>query len=206
MLLNAQTLALAALFSALATGRPLDSSKPREIVPRNKSYSVVNVGGDASTPVPATATSVIKTTKTVEVVGPAQTVTQEVTATVVKPQPVPASTSSCSSSSVLKSSSSSSTPTPVSSTPTPTPTSTSSVKSTSSPSPSVPLPTSTATPTISSLYSSSISTPISTPKPIFVTVTLSPDNGPTEYYDDGMWHTHYRVKTFEAAAAVTAAP
>ncbi|KAI4955203.1 hypothetical protein J4E91_001061 [Alternaria rosae] len=88
MLLNAQTLALAALFSALATGRPLDSSKPREIVPRNKSYSVVNVGGDASTPVPATATSVIKTTKTVEVVGPAQTVTQEVTATVVKPQPL----------------------------------------------------------------------------------------------------------------------
>ncbi|KAI4929945.1 hypothetical protein J4E85_004566 [Alternaria conjuncta] len=144
MLLNAQTLALAAFFSTLATGRPLDSSKPREIVPRNKSYSVVNVGGDASTPV-ATATSVIKTTKTVEVVGPAQTVTQEVTATVVEPQPAPASTSSCSSS-------------------------------------------------------------IETPKPIFVTVTLSPDNGPTEYYDDGMWHTHYRVKTFEAAAAVTAAP
>ncbi|KAI4959866.1 hypothetical protein J4E86_003591 [Alternaria arbusti] len=76
MLLNAQTLALAAFFSTLATGRPLDSSKPREIVPRNKSYSVVNVGGDASTPV-ATATSVIETTKTVEVVGPAQTVTQE---------------------------------------------------------------------------------------------------------------------------------
>ncbi|KAI4662358.1 uncharacterized protein J4E79_004647 [Alternaria viburni] len=205
MLLNAQTLALAAFFSTLATGRPLDSSKPREIVPRNKSYSVVNVGGDASTPV-ATATSVIKTTKTVEVVGPAQTVTQEVTATVVEPQPAPASTSSCSSSSMLESSSSSSTPTPVSSTPTPTPTSTSSVKTTSTPSPSVPSPTSTATPTISGLSSSSISTPVETPKPIFVTVTLSPDNGPTEYYDDGMWHTHYRVKTFEAAAAVTAAP
>ncbi|CAG5147753.1 uncharacterized protein ALTATR162_LOCUS2090 [Alternaria atra] len=81
MLFNAQTLALAALFSTLVTGRPFDSSKPRNVVPRDKTYSVVNVGGDSSTPVPATATSVIETTKTVEVVGPGETVTEEVTAT-----------------------------------------------------------------------------------------------------------------------------
>ncbi|CAN9114471.1 unnamed protein product [Alternaria alternata] len=77
MLLNPRTLALAALFSTLVTGRPFDSPKPRDVGRRDKSYSVVNVGGDSSTPVPATATSVIETTKTVEVVGPGATVTQE---------------------------------------------------------------------------------------------------------------------------------
>ena len=99
MLLNPRTLALAALFSTLVTGRPFDSPKPRDVGRRDKSYSVVNVGGDSSTPAPAIATSVIETTKTVEVVGPGATVTQEVTATVIKPQPAPAPTTSCSSSS-----------------------------------------------------------------------------------------------------------
>jgi hypothetical protein len=42
-----------------------------------------------------------------------------------------------------------------------------------------------------------------TPTPILVTVTVTDDAGPTEYYDDGMWHTHYRIKTFEAVAAPT---
>ncbi|KAL1800259.1 hypothetical protein ACET3X_000601 [Alternaria dauci] len=73
MLFNAHTLALAALFSTLVTGRPFDSPKPRDVGRRDKSYSVVNVGGDASTPAPATATSVIETTKTVEVVASAST-------------------------------------------------------------------------------------------------------------------------------------
>ncbi|CAN9294722.1 unnamed protein product [Alternaria alternata] len=73
MLLNPRTLALAALFSTLVTGRPFDSPKPRDVGRRDKSYSVVNVGGDSSTPAPAIATSVIETTKTVEVVAGAST-------------------------------------------------------------------------------------------------------------------------------------
>ncbi|KAF3002037.1 hypothetical protein E8E13_008813 [Curvularia kusanoi] len=39
-----------------------------------------------------------------------------------------------------------------------------------------------------------------TPKPVFVTVTVTTDGGPTEYYDNGMWHTSYRIKSFEAVA------
>ncbi|KAF1837362.1 hypothetical protein BDW02DRAFT_566217 [Decorospora gaudefroyi] len=207
MLLDAQLLALAALFSNLVTGRPLDSA-PRDIIPRDKSYVVVNVGGDSSTQAPSTTTSVIKTTKTVHVINPGETVTQEVTATVIRPHPVPAPTTSSSSSSsttctssTAKSSSSASL-TPVSSTSTSSSwMSTSTSTSTHTPS-SSPLPsTSTAASTTSSLTSSSTSTSIETPKPIFITVTVSNDDGPTQYYDDGMWHTYYRVKTFEAVAA-----
>ncbi|KNG49540.1 macrophomate synthase [Stemphylium lycopersici] len=200
MLFNVQTLALAALVSTLVNGRPLGSTGPRNIVPRSKSYAVVNVGGDSTTETLSTTTSIVETTKTVEVVGPGETVTEEVTATVVKPQPAPAPTSCSSSSSASKSSSSSSssTPSPVSSTPRPTSSSTSS-SSVSSTTPS-------ATPTITSAPADSTPTPIETPKPIFITVTVSESAGSKEYYDDGMWHTYYEIKTFEAAAAVAATP
>ncbi|EMD61012.1 hypothetical protein GGP41_009937 [Bipolaris sorokiniana] len=187
MLFNKRTLALAALFSTLASGRPFDSAGAGKLAERSKSYAVVNVGGD-STEISATPASTIKTTTTVEVVVPGETVTREVTATVVKPNPAPAPTPCPSSSSVAASSSSSldsSTSTPISSTP----------------------PISTPT-TPTSVPSNSTSIPTETPKPIFIAVTVSEDDGPTEYYDNGMWHTNYRIKTFEgdAAAAPTAPP
>ena len=170
MLLNAQALALAALFLDLATGRPLDS---HDVLPRDKSYAVVNVGGDSPTQAPPTATRTVATTKTVEVVNPGKTVTQEITTTVVQPEPAPAPTSSC------------------------TPTSSPTPASSSTPSPSTlsPTPTPTATPTISS---SMTTRPTETPKPIFITVTVSEPADTTEYYDDGMWHTRYAIKSFEA--------
>ncbi|CAN9152505.1 unnamed protein product [Alternaria alternata] len=161
MLLNPRTLALAALFSTLVTGRPFDSPKPRDVGRRDKSYSVVNVGGDSSTPAPAIATSVIETTKTVEVVAGASTDNQLQLEQRIE---VFVFVNTRSNNDV----------------------------------------------DVDSgrifINSHSISTPIETPKPIFVTVTISKGDGPTEYYDDGMWHTHYRIKTFEAAAVVTAAP
>jgi hypothetical protein len=43
------------------------------------------------------------------------------------------------------------------------------------------------------------------PKTSVVTVTVTPSPTPIEYYDDGMWHTRYPIKS-DAAPAVTRAP
>ncbi|KAF2872160.1 hypothetical protein BDV95DRAFT_571615 [Massariosphaeria phaeospora] len=40
---------------------------------------------------------------------------------------------------------------------------------------------------------------IETAPPSVVTVIITETAGPTEYYDNGLWHTSYRVKTVEAA-------
>ena len=160
MIFNTRYIALAALASALVSSLPLDN-----IVPRAKSYSVINVDGGAPTQAPADVTTIVEsTTKTVEVTNPGPTVTAEVTATIVEPVPAPSATSNTSSST---SSSSSSKPTPTSTSTTITPTST------------------------------------ETPKPVLVTVTVTTDDGPTEYYDSGMWHTSYRIKSLEAVTAGT---
>ncbi|KAF1932903.1 uncharacterized protein M421DRAFT_416496 [Didymella exigua CBS 183.55] len=161
MVFSTQAFALATLASTLVSALPLDTSQARNIVPRAKSYSVVNVGGGASTEAPAAATTTADaTTKTVD--GP--TVTAKVTTTIVGPVPAPVATSTSS--------------------------------STSSRTPSR-SPTSKATTT------SPPTTATATPTPVFVTVTVTDDAGPTEYYDNGMWHTWYRIKTFEAIAAPT---
>ncbi|KAH8732324.1 hypothetical protein GQ44DRAFT_697456 [Phaeosphaeriaceae sp. PMI808] len=155
MLFNTQTVAILASISALVNALPLETN-PRYIVPRQKNYSVINVDGGPSQGVPAT--TVIKPTKTIEVVNPGPIVTQEVTTTVAQIAPAPTPTSSSS-------------------------------KSTKS------APSSTTTTSSSNL------TPTQTPKSIFVTVTLPKDDGPAEYYDNGLWHTNYRIKTFDAPVA-----
>ena len=146
MVLNIRIVTLASIAATLINALPLDQNQPRDVVPRAKSYSVINVDGGATSEAPTEAT------KTVQVTDPATTITAEITATVVEPAPVPTSPSTTSSTS-----------------------SSSSSKRTS---------TSTT----------------ATPKPVFVTVTVTTDDGPTSYYDNGMWHTSYRVKTFEAIA------
>lgn len=153
MLFTARYLAVAALASALAGALPLD------VVPRAKSYAVVNVdGGGSPTKAPAKPTTVLEEkTTTVEVVNPGPTVT----ATVVQPAPTPTVTSSSSA--------------------------TSSSKGTST-------RTSTAT-----------TTTAEKPKTSVVTVTITPSPKSTEYYDDGMWHTKYAIKS-DAAPAATQAP
>jgi hypothetical protein len=165
MIFNTQLIVLATIASSLVGALPLN-----DLVPRAKSYSVVNVGGGASTEAPVDATTVVdRTTKTVEVTHPGPTVTAKVTTTVVESVPVPAKSSSTSSSTCS--------PTPTSSS---TSTKATSTKATTT------SPSTTATPT-----------------PVFVTVTVTDDAGPTEYYDNGMWHTSYRIKTLEAVAAPT---
>lgn len=148
MILNTQFFTLATFASTLVGALPLDSNQARDIMPRAKSYSVVNVGGGA--------TPTVDTTKTVEVTNAGPTVTAKITTTIVEPVPAPTATSTSSTTS---------------------PSSTSTTATTTSPS-------TTATPT-----------------PVFVTVTVTDDAGPTEYYDNGLWHTSYRIKTFETIAA-----
>lgn len=177
MLLNTQMLTLATVFSTLVSSRPLDASRPRDIVPRSRSYAIINVDGGTSTEQSSQTTTVVKETKTIEVVNPGPTITQKITSVVVQPAPVPTRTGSSSKAT------------------------SSSTRSASSI--SVLTSTSTQKPTISNSASSSVLEPIETLKPIFVTVTVSADSGSTEYYDDGMWHTLYPIKTLEAAVATS---
>ncbi|KAF3048881.1 hypothetical protein E8E11_005117 [Didymella keratinophila] len=167
MIFNTQLLALATVASTLVGALPLNN-----LAPRAKSYSVVNVGGGASTEAPAEATTVVdQTTRTVEVTNAGPTVTAKVTTTVLEPVSVPAETSASTSRS----------------SPSPTPSSSSSPSSSS-----------TSIKATTTLPSTTV-----TPTPVFVTITVTDDAGPTEYYDNGMWHTSYRIKTFEAVAAPT---
>ncbi|KAF1921112.1 hypothetical protein BDU57DRAFT_509731 [Ampelomyces quisqualis] len=146
MLFGIQHMAVVASLALLSNALPFDT--PRQLAPRQKNYSVINVDGGSTEK--GDATIVIKPTKTVEVVNPGPTITQEVTTTIVT------------------------------------------IQSTSSTRPSA-----TSTP------ASSKSIPVETPKPkpILVTVTVPKDDGKTEYYDDGLWHTYYRVKSFETTVA-----
>lgn len=98
MVFNIRIVALASIAATLINALPLDTNQPRDIVPRAKSYSVINVDGGATSKASAEAT------KTVQVTGPAATVTAEVTATVVEPAPVPTSPSTTSSTSSSSSS------------------------------------------------------------------------------------------------------
>jgi hypothetical protein len=150
MLFKTRHIAVLASISILANALPFDV--PRQVVQRQKNYSVINVDGGSS-----------PSTKTAEVVNPVPAVTQKVTTTAI-----------------------------LSVAPKPTPTSSCSESTTSAPSSTI---------TSTSAATSSTSIAIETPKPVFVTITVSKDGGPTEYYDNGLWHTSYRVKAFEAAVA-----
>jgi hypothetical protein len=93
MIFNKHIVALASIAATLISALPLDTNQPRDVVPRAKSYSVINVDGGATSKASAEAT------KTVQVTNPAATVTAEVTATVVEPAPAPTSPSTTSSTS-----------------------------------------------------------------------------------------------------------
>ena len=101
MFFATRTILLATLTSTLVNALPFDAQQPREVVPRAKSYAVINVDGGATTEAP------VKATKTVEVTNAGPIITAKVTTTIVEPAPVPASPSTTSS--TLPSSSSTST-------------------------------------------------------------------------------------------------
>jgi hypothetical protein len=67
--------------------------------------------------------------------------------------------------------------------------------------------TATATPTSTSTPKSSPSKPAQqtpAPPPSVVTIVVTESAAPTEYYDNGLWHTSYPVKTFATAVAASA--
>ncbi|KAF2241547.1 hypothetical protein BU26DRAFT_172689 [Trematosphaeria pertusa] len=163
MLFN--TLYLTFLLSTLSAGLPLEGAlQPREIIPRAKSYAIVNVDGGSSTPPPAETTTVTEDkTKTIKVTDAASTPTDTATATL---HPTPAPTGSERSSGPTRATSSSPATTP-------------------QPKPS------------------SSERPVATPAPSIVTIVITETAAPTEYYDNGMWHTSYVVKTFWAAAVAS---
>lgn len=163
MLFNTRILAIIAGISILSDALPFDT--PRQLAPRQKKYSVINVDGGSTQA--AQATTVVEATKTIEVVNPGPTVTEKVTTVVI-----------------------------------PSRSSTSAAPSTSSTSNSASIVVSTS---ILEVVSTSIIVETPKPTPVFVTVTVPQDDGPREYYDDGMWHTHYLIKTFEPVV-VTAVP
>ena len=108
-----------------------------------------------------------------------KTRTVEVTATIVDPTPAPVPTLSSASAS--------------SSAPKSTLTSTLQTL--------VPTPSSTLQPTPSSSEQHT-----ETEKPSIVTVIVTAPAEPTEYYDNGIWHTSYVIKSFTAAAVATPRP
>lgn len=144
MLFTSRYWIFALSIASLSNALPLDAAlKPRNLVQRAKSYSVVNVDGGSTVP-SDTPTTVLETTTAI--------VTSKATSS--------------------------------------TPTSTSTPSST----PAKKQPSSQASPK-----------PTSTPKPSVVTVIITETVSPTEFYDDGMWHTLYPVKTFEQVVATTTA-
>ncbi|KAH7139110.1 hypothetical protein B0J11DRAFT_501283 [Dendryphion nanum] len=160
MLFSLQSLASALLFVSSVSALPLESfPKGRAVVPRAKSYSIVNVDG-GSTALPSSTvvekeTKTTTKTKTVTDSGPAPTETKTI---IIAPSPAPA-------------------PSAVST----------STKPTSK--------------TTAATVTESVSPSSRTPPTSVVTIIVTETAGPTEFYDNGLWHTRYAVKTFEAVAA-----
>ncbi|KAF2191461.1 hypothetical protein K469DRAFT_720478 [Zopfia rhizophila CBS 207.26] len=190
--------------STLSNALPLDGAlRPRQqLAPRGKSYSIVNVDG-GSTPA-LEPTTIVETvtppertkTETLEVTDVAPTVTDKITSIIVETSlatPPPPSTTP-----EISHSSSSTWGEPFHLTPDPT---SKKPNSTSSPSPITSSAVSyslVSTPGSTPQLQSPSTTPSATGEPSIVTVVITTTQmGPTEYYDNGLWHTSYAVKTFE---------
>jgi hypothetical protein len=188
MRFNSQDVVAFLSLSLLTAAFPLNGpQQPRSnLVKRVKSYSVVNVdGGSTSSPA-----AVIETVTATDV-APPSTNTIISTLTIVETQPPP--TSVIESLALTYSYQLPSTPCPMSTTPcsmSTIPCSTPSISFTlaGSPTDSTQSPPSSATP-------QSI---ITTGEPSIVTIVVTAPQAvvTTEYYDDGMWHTRYPIRTF----------
>ncbi|KAF2202371.1 hypothetical protein GQ43DRAFT_439769 [Delitschia confertaspora ATCC 74209] len=177
---------------SISSALPFYGVERRHVAPRAKSYSVINVDGGSTTTPPQTVVETIThpapiTTQTLKItnVSPSAVVvtltsthTKEGTPSPRSTPTTPITSSQTTSSSLQKTSSSSSEPSRLIST-SPLNVSTS---------PTAPLPASTMSP-------SGVQ-----PSVVTIIVTASPAVS-TEYYDDGMWHTRYTVKTFGTVAA-----
>ncbi|KAF2007017.1 hypothetical protein P154DRAFT_180915 [Amniculicola lignicola CBS 123094] len=188
MLFNTLHLLFALSISTLTNALPLDGSPRKHLVPRAKSYAIVNVDGGSTAPPEAEVTTTVvkeKTkTRTVEVTPVAPTVTD--TIAVAEPTPAPTPTR---------------TPTP-----TPSPKSSSSSSSATSTSASSSSSSQTSSTSTSQPPPSSSEEPSSSTGPSIVTVTITAsDASPTEYYDNGLWHTRYAINSFDATVVTSVA-
>ena len=202
MRVNSQDVVAFLSLSLLTAAFPLNGpQQPRSnLVKRVKSYSVVNVdGGSTSSPiavtetVTASASAVPTEVETVVAtdVTPPSTNTIISTLTIVETQPPP--TSVIESLTLTYSHQLPSTPCPMPTTPcsmSTTPCSTPSISFTLAGSPT----DSTQSPPSSTTPQSIITT--GEPSIVTVVVTASQAVVTTEYYDDGMWHTRYPIRTF----------
>ncbi|ORY10423.1 hypothetical protein BCR34DRAFT_566914 [Clohesyomyces aquaticus] len=197
MLFNLQSLALALSISAISNALPLDGAR-KPLAPQSKTYAIVNVDGGSTAAEPATVIEETVKTKTVRATDTAPTVTDKIT-TVIIETPPPSTTSQPPSATFSWGEPFHLTPGPstnAASTSTPTP---SAISTISFSLVSTPKSTPQAPPTSSEKPSQSAEPSIAT---VVVTAT---EAGPTEYYDNGLWHTRYPVKTFSESVAVIAA-
>ena len=158
-------LSSALLISSCINALPLESYQKHEVlIPRAKSYSIVNVDGGSTAPPPQTPIvekQTKTTTKTTTVTDTVPTATAIITAT-VNPTPAPV------------------------------------------PSPTTTKCTSETTTAVTVTEIVSTSSLLSVPGVVTIIVTETAE--PTRFYDNGLWHTRYPVKTFEALAVPTTTP
>ncbi|KAK7191313.1 uncharacterized protein CC84DRAFT_1162082 [Paraphaeosphaeria sporulosa] len=172
------------LLLSLTSGLPLEGAPNRHLAARSKTYAVVNVdGGSSIAAQPGTTTIVDDQTKTVRVTDAASiiTTTDRLITTIV-PAPTPtSSTTSISSTSSSRSSSRSAS-------------SSATLAKTSTSAQTTTIPTAAFNPATTS---EALATTQSEKNPgtSLVTVTITEGPAPTEWYDDGFWHTRYAIKT-----------
>lgn len=160
---------------SLASGLPLEGAQDRRLKPRSKTYAVVNVDGGSSTAAQLGTTTITDDrTKTVQVTDAASIITtKDVVTTTVVPAATPISSSESSSRSASSRTFASTAPfsTQISIIPTTAPTSSTTPKS------------------LATTQSEQ------NPGTSLVTVTITEGPAPTEWYDNGLWHTRYPIKT-----------
>ena len=168
MLFNAGHLVLILSISTFSNGLPLESvPESYELTPRAKSYSIVNVdGGATSAPAPPEPTTVQE-----------RTTTQTVKFTTIVPIVTSIVTATVVDITTVPASNSETSTTKTTVTHSAVYTSVSTFESAAP-----------SSPTFSRK-------PTKTSKPAIVTITVTAPVGPTEYYDNGMWHTSYVIKS-----------
>ncbi|KAF2263795.1 hypothetical protein CC78DRAFT_533789 [Lojkania enalia] len=160
---------------SLSSGLPLDNVQHQraDVAHRAKSYQIVNVDGGSTAPSePTTVVAKITATETIKVTDVPLAATDTTTTTVVEHTPIPplAPTLSSLNSRV-----------------------TSTLSSTNSA--SSPCLSSTPGSTLLPSWSPSQQPPNIGGTSILTVVITAPVASSTEYYDNGMWHTNYPVKT-----------
>lgn len=181
--------------SALTLGLPFEATSNNahrnQIAPRAKSYAIVNVDGGSTSstaPPPPQPTKTItdsKTkTETVEVPQKTQATTPATSTDIIPSTTAPPSLPSSASSTAIRTTSSLPSANSTTASSFAKPSQTESSKSKEEEQTVTIEPTATATETVSVSATPSV-----------ITVVVTESGSPETFYDDGMWHTRYAIKT-----------